>query len=88
MCLIDKLCKKVDNKSKTSLIRHIQKRYITQCNTRAAHSNNIVIFICDFFLCMSFGKLSYYILKCIVIVVFVTVVEDCIMFGKISIVVG
>ena len=41
-----------------------------------------------FFLCMSFGKFSYYIMKCIVIVVFVTVVEDCIIFDKISIIVG
>ena len=57
--------KMVDNKSKTPLIRHIQKKYIThedkQYNTRAAHSYNIVIFIRDiFFLYMSFGKFSYY----------------------------
>ena len=43
----------VDNKSKTSLIRHIQKVYIThedyQYNTHALHSYNIVIVICDIF---------------------------------------
>ena len=40
-----------DNKSKTSLIRHIQKKYIThedaQYDTHAAHWYNIVIFIHD-----------------------------------------
>ena len=56
----------VDNKSKTPLIRHIQKKYIThedeQYNTRATHSYNIAIFIRDiFFLYMSFGTFSYYI---------------------------
>ena len=72
--------KMVDNKSKTSLIGHIQKKYIThedlQYNTCAAHSFNIiVIFICDkFFLYMSFGKFSYCIiidnswLKCLEII--------------------
>ena len=55
----------VDNKSKTPLIRHIQKKYIThedlQYNTRATHSYNIVIFIRDiFFLYMSFGTFSYF----------------------------
>ena len=38
----------VDNKSKTSLISHIQKKYINHedNNTRATHLKNI-IFICD-----------------------------------------
>ena len=58
----------VENKSKTSLIRHIQKKYIThedlQYNTRAMHSYNIVIFICDMlFLYMSFMTFSYYTLS-------------------------
>ena len=56
----------VDNKSETSLIGHIQKKYIThkdsQYNTHAKHSYNIVIITCDiFFLYMSFLKFSYFI---------------------------
>ena len=43
----------VDNKSKSSLIRHIQKNIslvkINNNNTRATHSYNIVIFIHDIF---------------------------------------
>ena len=54
----------VGNKSKTSLIRHMQKKYMThidkQYNICAVLSYNIVIFIHDtFFLYMSFGKLSH-----------------------------
>ena len=51
--LTHKSYKMVDNKSKTSLIRHIQKNI-----------SPMKIFICDvFFLYMSFGKFSYY--KCL-----------------------
>ena len=55
----------VENKSKTSLIRHIQKKYIThddqQYSIYATHSYNIVVFIRDIlFQYMSFKKFSYY----------------------------
>ena len=61
----------VGNKSKTSLIRHMQRKYIThegkQYNTRALHWYNIVIFIHDIFFhdiyLMSFGKFSFYKFK-------------------------
>ena len=43
----------VDNKTKTSLFRHIQKKYIThedyQYNASATHLYNIVIFIHEIF---------------------------------------
>ena len=73
--LTHKSHKMVDNKSKTPLIRHIQKKYIThedlQYNTRATHSYNIVIFIRDiFFLYMSFGTFSYYSYVCLLEPVF------------------
>ena len=45
----------VENKSKTSFIRHIQKNYIShedlKYNTRAMYSYNIVIFIRDIVFC-------------------------------------
>ena len=54
----------VDNKSKISLIRHTQKKYITRedlqyNNTHGTHSYNIVMFIPDiFFLYMSFVSVA------------------------------
>ena len=63
----------VDNKSKTSLIRHIQKKYITpldyQYNTRAMHSNNI-IFINDILFCI-YHSGNFPIIQCLRLVIHV-----------------
>ena len=44
----------VDNKSKTSLIRHIQKKYITHKDKQYALVSYIVIFIRDIFFCICY----------------------------------
>ena len=55
----------MDNKSKTSLFRQIQQKYIThedlQYYTCAAHSYNIIFIHDFFFLYAPFGKFSYFI---------------------------
>ena len=57
--------KMVDNKSNTSLIRHIWKKYIThedeQDNTHAIHMHDIIIVCNIFFLYMSFEKFPLYL---------------------------
>ena len=53
----------MDNKSKTSLIRHVQEKYINhedlQYDTHALDSYHIIFKHGIFFLYMSFGKFSY-----------------------------